>query len=182
MDVSIALGLYISERNEGMFKDAFMTFSGDPEMLYVPGGTLSNRMKALKNASWGFNTDLYKTFSVLLEKAVENSLVEDQMPNKLLIISDMEFDQACHGTNLDSIRELYDAHGYQLPNIIFWNVNGRVGNVPATKTDKGIGLVSGFSPAILKAILAGRDFTAVDLMLMAIDNVRYEPVKSALSK
>ena len=85
-------------------------------------------------------------------------------------------------TNFDSIRELYDAHGYQLPNIVFWNVNGRVGNVPATKTDKGIGLVSGFSPAILKAILAGRDYTPVDLMVEAINNVRYKPVRAALSK
>ena len=183
MDVSVALGLYISERNDGIFKDAFMTFSQNPEMLYVPGGTLSDRMNALSCASWGFNTDLYNTFDVLLNKAVENNLTEDQMPNKLLIISDMEFDQAVGGkTNFDSIRELYDAHGYQLPNIVFWNVNGRFGNVPATKTDKGIGLVSGFSPAILKAILAGRDYTPVDLMVEAINNVRYKPVRAALSK
>jgi hypothetical protein len=182
MDVSVALGLYISERNEGIFKDAFMTFSESPEMCYVPGGTLSNRMNALSNASWGYNTDLHKTFKVLLNKAVKDAVPEDQMPNKLLIISDMEFDEACNGTNLDLIKSMYATHGYQLPNVIFWNVNGRVGNVPASCEDKGIGLVSGFSPAILKAILAGKDFTPVSLMLEAIDNVRYEPVKSALLK
>ena len=99
------------------------------------------------------------------------------MPTKILIISDMEFDEACQQkTNLEVINDKYKASGYSRPEIIFWNVNGRMGNVPAKSQDKGIGLVSGFSPAILKAILLGEVETPEQLMLRALFTERYKPV------
>lgn len=177
MDVAIALGMYISERNEGIFKDAFMTFSESPKMQYVLGSSLRSRLISVKSADWGMNTDLQETFRVLLEKALDNDVPEDQMPTKLLIISDMEFDEACEGTNLKSIRKMYRRSGYTLPEIIFWNVNGRQGNVPAKADDPGVGLVSGFSPSILTAILAGEGFTPVDLMMKAVGGERYAKIK-----
>ncbi len=182
MDVAVSLGLYISERNEGIFRDAFITFSENPEMQYVKGNTLAQRMNYLSNAEWGFNTNLEATFDLVLESAIRHELPESEMPTKLLIISDMEFDSACeHGsTNLESIRAKYKTSGYRMPELIFWNVNGRLNNVPASMKDSGIGLVSGFSPAILSTVLQGEVTTPHQLMMDAVDTDKYRAVTSFL--
>jgi hypothetical protein len=172
MDVSVSLGIYISERNEGIFKDAFLTFSENPEMNYLKG-TLSERMKQLTRAEWGMSTNLQATFDLILNSAIREELPESEMPTKVLIISDMEFDEASNMTNLDAIRAKYKASGYTMPQIVFWNVNGRLGNSPATVSDPGIGLVSGFSPAILKNILKGEIYGPYQLMLDAVTAERY---------
>lgn len=176
MEVSVALGLYISERNKGIFKDAVMTFSADPEMHHITGRSIEERVNSLMCADWGMNTNLQKTFQVILDTAVNNCLPESEMPNKLLIISDMEFDQCGTQTNLEGIRDQYEVAGYTLPEIVFWNVNGRPNNVPARSNDQGIGLVSGFSPAILKTILAGQVVNPVQLMRDAVDIERYSNI------
>ena len=178
MDVSISLGIYISERNKGIFKDAFLTFSERPEMNYLTG-SLSQRMRQLSNADWGMSTNLQATFDLILNSAVRESLPESEMPTKLLIISDMEFNEADrHQTNLDSIRQKYSNAGYKMPEIVFWNVNGRMGNVPASVNDSGIGLVSGFSPSILKSILKGEIYSPLQLMLDTVDTARYSCIRT----
>jgi hypothetical protein len=179
MDVSVSLGIYISERNEGIFKDAFLTFHETPEMQYLKG-SLVQRMNQLSNAPWGGTTNLQATFDLVLNSAIREKLPEDQMPTKILIISDMEFDEACgrygNGTNLDMIKEEYITSGYVMPEIIFWNVNGRSGNSPAQINDEGVGLVSGFSPSILKTILKGKVYGPTELMLDTVDSERYAPI------
>jgi hypothetical protein len=178
MDVSVSLGIYISERNEGIFKDAFLTFSERPRMNYLKG-SLSERMRQLSNASWGMTTNLQATFDLILMSAVRESLPQSEMPTKLLIISDMEFDEADRNqTNLDNIRDKYSRSGYTMPQIVFWNVNGRIGNVPATVKDKGIGLVSGFSPSILKSILQGEIYSPEQLMLDTVMVDRYSCIRT----
>ena len=173
MDVSISLGIYISQRNEGIFKDAFLTFSETPEMNYLKGN-LYQKMLQLKKANWGYSTNLQATFDLILDSAVRESLPESEMPTKLLIISDMEFNDADQNrTNLDAIRAKYSASGYKMPEIVFWNVNGRLGNVPASAKDSGIGLVSGFSPSILKSVLQGEIYSPEQLMLDTVDTARY---------
>ena len=188
MDVAIALGVYISERNQGLFNNAFMTFSAQPEMHYIDG-SLYDRLNSIKNANAGYNTNLVATFNLLLSKAVQNNIKQYEMPNKILIISDMEFDGTGSGvfheagikqkqswnefeTNYDSIVNKYKKAGYEMPTLIFWNVNGRVDNVPATKFDR-VGLVSGFSPSILKSILGGSIYNPVQLMLKTLNSNRY---------
>ena len=173
MDVSISLGIYISERNEGIFKNAFLTFSEHPEMNYL-SGSLSQRIRQLQRAKWGMSTNLQATFDLILNSAIRESLPESEMPTKLLIISDMEFNYADrHRTNLDVIRAKYSDAGYKMPEIVFWNVNGRLGNVPASINDSGIGLVSGFSPSVLKGILKGEIQSPIQLMLDTVDTARY---------
>jgi len=182
MDVAVSLGLYISERNEGIFKDAFLTFSETPTMQYVQGKNLIQRFNSISHADWGMSTNLQATFDLVLNSAVREELPESEMPTKLLIISDMEFDYACDGqTNLDAIRTRYNEAGYVMPEIIFWNVNGRVGNVPASMKATRVGLVSGFSPAILTAILQGEVTTPQQLMMNAINSDRYKPVAQSLT-
>jgi hypothetical protein len=176
MDVSVSLGIYISERNKGIFKDAFITFSEKPEMQYLKG-TLAQRMRQLDTSPWGSNTNLQATFDLILNSAIREKISEDEMPTKLLIISDMEFDMACRNqTNLDVIRTKYQEAGYKMPEIIFWNVKGRLGNSPAQVRDKRIGLVSGFSPSILKSILKGKIYGLEQLMLDTVNSERYKKI------
>lgn len=173
MDVSVSLGIYISERNRGIFKDAFITFSSNPEMNYLTG-SLSERMSQLYYANCGGSTNLHSTFELILHSAIRENLPESEMPTKILIISDMEFNAAVgKNSNLDAIREEYKNAGYKLPQLIFWNVNGRVGNVPASQDDESVGLVSGFSPSILKSILKGEVYSPEQLMLDTVDTERY---------
>ncbi|MBP01290.1 MAG: hypothetical protein CMM25_00560 [Rhodospirillaceae bacterium] len=181
MDVSIALGLYISERNKSIFKDAVLTFSSEPTMHHIKGSNLVQRAVNLGHADWGMSTDLQKAFKLILDSAVREGLSESDMPTKLLIISDMEFNQATTGTNLDAIKQQYIDAGYVMPEVIFWNVNGRMGNVPARADEEGVGLVSGFSPSILTSILQGRVETPMDLMHKTISTDRYKAVTHNLS-
>lgn len=121
------------------------------------------------------STNLQATFDLILNSALREGVPEYQMPTKLLILSDMEFnnvDSSDANTNLDHIRAKYAEAGYTMPEIIFWNLNGRVGNVPATNADKNIGLVSGFSPSILKSILQGKVETPQELMLKTVEGYK----------
>ena len=173
MEVSIALGIYISTRNVGPFQNAIMTFSENPEMHIIEGDDIYDQVNNLSRADWGMNTNLAATFEEILMHAVKNQVHEDDMPTKVLIISDMEFDNCGQNTNLDYIKRRYDNAGYELPEIVFWNVNGRLNNLPGLKNDLGIGLVSGFSPAILKTILSGEIVDPIKLMKDAVDTKKY---------
>ena len=177
MSVSVSLGVYLSERNKGVFKDAFVTFSQSPKVQYLKG-SLYERLRQLETADWGMNTNLEAVFNLILKQAVKFSIPEDEMPTKILIISDMEFDQATNRDNtaFSMIKEKYDSVGYIMPEIIFWNVNGRLGNVPANSKHKGVGLVSGFSPSIMKSILEGKIDTPYTLMLRTVLSDRYKPI------
>ena len=178
MDVSVSLGVYISERNQSIFKDAFITFSENPKMQYLKGN-LYERFRQLNSAEWGMNTNLEAVYKLILDNAVKNNISEDEMPTKILIISDMEFDQCIHNnsdTALKMIQRMYSNAGYKTPEVIFWNVNGRVGNAPATFNSNGVGLVSGFSPSILKSILQGSIDTPEGLMLRTVMSDRYKKI------
>jgi len=177
MEVSISLGIYISERNEGTFKDAFITFSERPQMEFLTGNVWE-RSRQLSLADWGMNTNLEATFNLVLDKAVENNIPQSEMPDKLLIISDMEFDHCAQGFSaMDMIKEKYDNAGYKMPGIVFWNVDGRMGNVPVGAKDNNTALVSGFSPTILQSILSGDLESPLELMLKTLKNERYEVIK-----
>ena len=178
MDVSVSLGVYISERNKGIFKDAFITFSSSPKMQYLRG-SLYERLRQLNSSEWGMSTNLEAVYKLILNSAVKNKLPESEMPTKILIISDMEFN-SCVSNGSDSainmIERMYSEAGYKTPEVIFWNVNGRLENVPAKNNKKGVGLVSGFSPSILKSILQGSVETPESLMLKTVMSERYESI------
>lgn len=178
MEVSIGLGLYISERNEGPFKDLVLTFSRTPQFHKIEGDTLTERTSNLGNADWGMNTDLINTFKVLLDRAIAGNVAQEDMPTKLLIISDMEFDQACgRNNNFDLIKILYANAGYEMPGVIFWNVNGRLGNVPVKSNTPNTALVSGYSPSIIRSILGGDELSPLAVMLKTINSDRYSCIK-----
>ena len=178
MEVCISLGLYISERNEGAFKDAFVTFSSNPQLQYLTGD-LKSRYRQLQSAEWGMSTDLEKTFGFILDQAIKHNVPASEMPTCILIMSDMEFDSATHrhDTAFDMIRRKYTESGYELPKIVFWNLCSRQDNFPVTSNDEGVALISGFSPSILKTVLSGNAMNPVQIMLDTLNTPRYESIK-----
>jgi hypothetical protein len=177
LDVAISLGLYTSERINGAFKDQFVTFSTQPEMVKLTGN-LQSRYDRLHRASWGMSTNLTAVFDLVLNAAVKGTVDEKEMPTKLLILSDMEFSQCIRDgvsvSAMDMIRSKYEAAGYKLPQVVFWNLNGRVGNSPVTYNETGTALVSGFSPSIMKSVVGGEEMTPISVMLKSVMIQRYD--------
>ena len=175
LDVATSLGLYISERNEGIFKDKFITFSSNPSFVNLTGN-LSTRLNTMNRADWGMSTDIGKTFDLILDSATMYNVQESDMPTKLLILSDMQFDYC--GTNnssfvMESVKQKYDKAGYRVPDIVFWNLRSE-GNVPVTFDSKGTALVSGFSPSLMKSVLACSDMTPIQMMKDTVCIERYD--------
>jgi hypothetical protein len=177
LDVSISLGLYVSERMGGVFKDTFMTFSGSPQMLKL-SGKLSERYSQMQRSDWGMNTDIHAVFKLILDSAKKHKVAQKEMPTKILILSDMEFDQCVtNGKSVSAmtmIEKEYDAAGYKVPQVVFWNLNGRAGNSPVTYNKSGAALVSGFSPSIVKSVLGGEEMTPISIMLKTVMVQRYD--------
>lgn len=174
MDISVSLGLYFSERNKSVFKDAFITFSETPKLQHLKGN-LTQRIQQLESADWGMSTNLVAVFELILNAAVTNKLSNDDLPTMIVIISDMEFNMASKSqTNFEFIDKAFAKHEYKRPSLIFWNVNGRENNVPVNKNDKNVALVSGCSPVTIKSILSAREITPIEVMMTALNDKRYD--------
>lgn len=174
MEVAIALGLYVAERNAWPFKNAFITFESNPALLVIPNKTLYEKVSYIQRTPWGGSTNLEKAFSLILDQAVKNGLPASEMPTKLLILSDMQFNSAVgasgNPTALEMISEKFKKAGYTRPNIVFWNLRA-TSNVPVKFDEKGTAFVSGFSPSIMKALLGGakpEQFTPFAVMTEAL--------------
>ncbi len=174
--ISVGLGLYISERNTGDFKDAFITFSEEPKLKYLKGD-INQRIEQLMESDWGMNTNFMAVFKLILDKAIKNNLSQDDLPKTILVISDMEFDEADdNNTNYEAVKKMFEKAEYKLPNLVFWNVNGRVGDVPIRYNDKGVALISGASPSIIKSILSN-DIDPITIMNKTIETERYNFIR-----
>lgn len=188
IDVSVGLGVYIAEHNSGPFHNFFMTFSENPQCIQLTGEDVIAHFQQLNAREWGYNTDLEKVFVCLLKQAKTFNLKQEDMPTKLLLISDMQFDAVTsygwntnnltpfEKTNFEVIEEMYKMAGYERPGIVFWNVNGDAGNMPATLKDKNIAFVSGYSPAIIEAVMHGDFLDPMQVMLTTINSERYNKI------
>lgn len=164
--MSVGLALYTAERNTGIFKNHFITFSDKPYLCEVKGKTIKEKINNIP--CYIANTDIDRAFELILGTAKENKLKQEELPSHLLIISDMEFDQGVYsktGTNLDGWKKTFDGEGYKLPIIIFWNVAGSIRGVPATKFDNDVAMISGFSTNILENLLTLENYTPTNIML-----------------
>jgi len=173
IDISLALGLYCATKNSGAFKDVFITFSAKSK-AEVLKGTLSQKLKQMHSSDWGMNTNLHAAFEEILRIAKAGGVVAQDMPKTLLILSDMQFDQCVQfdDSAQEMIRRKYEAAGYAVPNIVFWNLNAR-DNVPVKFDEQGTALVSGFSPSVMKGVLSGTQMTPETIMLATVDVERY---------
>lgn len=191
MDIAVSLGLYISERNEGLFKNAFLTFSSNPKLQYL-SGSLKDRYTQLYQADWGMNTNIKAAFDMILKQAVKHKLNQSEMPDKILILSDMQFDSAINNnryygrnnpgdmwnpTAQELIEEMYAEAGYKVPKIVYWNIQSRNGDIPVKFDKDGTALISGFSPAIMTSILGSDDFSPISIMDKTILSDRYAQIE-----
>lgn len=177
LDVAVSLGLYVSEKNKSDFKDMLLTFSSHPKIDIIKG-SLSQRIKQLEKQNWGFDTNLHAAFDLILDVAIKGRVQEKDMPEMLLILSDMQFNSCTRydDSAMQMIARKYENAGYEMPKIVFWNLSpyGDT-NTPVRFDSNGVCLVSGFSPAIMTSVLADdlEEFTPMNVMLKTIMAERY---------
>jgi len=173
MDVSVGLGLYLAEKQTGPFKDMFMTFSSTPQLQQLQGN-LRSRLHQIEHADWQTSTNIDLAFEQILTVARRNRVPKADMPSILLILSDMEFNHCGRFTAYETLKQKYAAYGYDLPKVVFWNIVGRLGNAQVQASQNNVALVSGFSPAIMTAVLKAKTVTPREVMLQAVMKDRYE--------
>lgn len=175
---SVGLAIYFAERNHGPFANVFMTFSKSPQFVRLQGKTLYEKANNARRSSWGFNTNIESAFQQILNVAVDNHLSPEDMPKSLIIISDMEFDQASgrgRKNYYQHMKEMYNEKGYELPKVIFWNVNARQDTFHAEMKD-GVQFASGQSQSVFKALLSNTNLSAYELMLATLNDATYDEV------
>ena len=173
--VALSLGIYFAERNTGAFKNHFITFSEKPQLVEIKGKDIWEKVNYCHKYNEVANTNIQKVFELILRAAVKNKVPQSEMPSTLYIISDMEFNYCvgdANATNFQYAKEMFEAHGYKLPEIVFWNVNSRNQQQPVTMNDCGVTLVSGYSPVLFKQIVPG-GLTPYEQMMQILGGERY---------
>lgn len=176
MATSIGLAIYFAERNVGAYHNLFMTFSGRPETVILRGETLEQKIRNVSKANWDMNTDLKAAFERVLEIAERHNIPQEEMPKAIVVISDMEID-SCGNSEwsfYDKMENKFRKLGYQIPNIIFWNVNSRHDVFHVDSKRKGVQLASGQSVTVFKQILQNLGYDPVEAMESTINSKRYE--------
>ncbi len=175
---AVGLAIYFAERNTGAYHNKFMTFSESPRLQEIKGSNLQEKVRNLARADWDMNTNLEKAFEVILDAAVENHATQNDLPTSLVIISDMEIDDCVNSadkrTFYETMKNRYEDAGYQLPNLVFWNVDSRQNTVLADKNAKNVQLVSGQSATTFMNLATG--YTPVEFMVHVLNAPRYDRV------
>lgn len=178
IDVAMSLAIYFAERTKGTFHNHFITFSSRPRVIEIMGSDILEKVQFCEKFNECCNTDLTKTFELLLRTALDHDTPQSEMPETIYIISDMEFD-CCRNadmTNFQYAKKMFEEHGYKLPNIVFWNVESRNRQQPVTKDERGVALVSGASPRIFQMMISG-ETDPMEYMKSVILTDRYAPVR-----
>ena len=183
MEIAIALGLLISSVAAEPFKGALLPFSTKPTFFDLDvTDTLHKNVAKVAQMEWQGSTDLQAAFRQILTRAIQHKVAKENMPTTLYIISDMQFNEADNKymTNYQSLKVQYEQAGYDIPSIVFWNVNSSVSiadEIPINNVNEAnVALVSGFSPSLLQFIMNCKDLTPYNLMRSVIDSERYDPV------
>ena len=172
MDVALSLGMYCADKCRGPFKGHFITFSEKPELQEIWGTDIVDKVRNMSRAGWNMNTDLEKVFDLILNVAVKNHADPKDIPQKLYIISDMQFDSARGAYNgwyranpepfMQTMRRKYAKYGYELPMIVYWNVDtSNCGMFQETFEGENCCMVSGYSPSLFKAVIEGTTYEEV---------------------
>ena len=185
IEVAISLGLYCAEKNTGAFADHFISFESNPHWIKTEGVDFCDKVYRITGTSWGGSTNVEAAMDLILDVALRNKCTQDDLPQNLVIISDMEFNRcvtsnssrasyyggsAVNDTLFEKIAKKYASYGYKMPRLTFWNVDARQNNIPMLD-DGYVTYVSGFSPVIFEQVMKG--LTAWDLMMDKLDSPRY---------
>ncbi len=176
--VALSLGIYFAERNKGAFKNHFITFSETPRLVEIKGEDILDKVRYCHGFNEVANTNIQKVFELILDAAKKNSVPQDELPKKLYIISDMEFDYCAKDaslTNFEYAKKLFAKAGYTLPEIVFWNVASRNRQQPVTKNEQGVALVSGCTPRLFEMVASGT-MNPYAFMLEVLESKRYAKI------
>lgn len=176
--VALSLGIYFAERSKGAFHNHFITFSRNPRLVEVKGADIVDKVRYCESFNECANTDIAAVFKLILKAALKNNVPQAEMPARLYIVSDMEFDACAENaskTNFEAARDLFAHYGYKLPEVVFWNVASRNTQQPVTKNEQGAALVSGCTPRIF-ALATTPSLTPYQLMLDILGSERYARV------
>lgn len=202
LDAANALAIYFAERSTGEFKDTYITFSENPQIVDLSHGkSLKEKLEIAFRHNEVANTNVEKVFDLILDTAINKKLHQEELPNNILILSDMEFDgcvgagqqipsrnwfgQVCYTSrkatkkDFEIIKKKYEAAGYKLPRLVFWNLNSRTGTIPIKENDMGVALVSGFSPVIVNMVLSNK-LDPFEILVDQINSERYDAVENAV--
>lgn len=173
--VALSLGIYFAERNTGCFKNHFIEFSKRPQLIEIKGHNFVDKLRYLASFNEIANTNLEAVFDLILKVAVKNKLPQSELPSKLYLISDMEFDEAVDNaelSNFENAKKKFEDKGYKLPDIVFWNVASRNKQQPVTKNDNGVILVSGCTPKLFSMVASGK-MNPLKFMMEVVTSERY---------
>lgn len=181
LNVAISLGMYCAERAKGPFAGYYISFSSHPQLIKVEGIDFVDKVKRIYKTNLCENTNIEATFDMLLKTALKNQCSQDDIPQNIIIISDMEFDSArgyyAHddsATLMENIKNKWENAGYKMPHLIFWNVAARHNNIPMLGYGP-ISFVSGMSPSIFESILTGK--SGYELMMDTLNKDRYSLIR-----
>lgn len=187
INVAISLGMYCAEKAKGPFQNHFISFESNPHFIEVEGVDFCDKVYRVSRAPWGGSTNIEGAFDMMLDVAITNHCTQDEIPQNLIVISDMEFNYCVssnayrsswggggvNDTLFEKMRAKWAAHGYAMPHLVFWNVQARQNNIPM-RDEANVSYVSGMSPVIYEMLLSGK--TAQDLMYEKLDSERYAPI------
>ena len=179
--VALSLGLYFAEHNTGAFKNHFIEFSSRPELIEIKGDNFAERLQYITSFNEVADTNLEAVFNLILNAAINNNVPQSELPSKLIIISDMEFNSCVRNaeiTNFKNAKAKFEKAGYKLPEIVFWNVASRNRQQPVSKNEQGVYLVSGCTPRLFTMIADGSlsDSTPYEFMLEVLMSERYAKI------
>ena len=182
IDAALSLGIYFAEHNTGAFANHFITFSESPRIVEIKGEDIAEKVRYCYTFNEVANTNLEAVFLLILKTAKKYNVSKEEMPSKIYIISDMQFDYCIVGGNDESMfremRKLFRANGYNLPDIVFWNVNSRCDAMPVTRSETGAALVSGYTPTIFDMVIGG-EISPEAVMDKILASKRYAPITAA---
>ena len=188
LNAAVSMSAYIAERGKGPFKNHFITFSNNPALVRFEGVDTYDKFMRARDADWGGSTNVEAAMDLMLNIAIKNKVPVSDMPTTLYIFSDMEFNRCMtcgpvstgrwgngvyvHDTDtlFETMAKRWAAYGYNLPRVIFWNLDARQENIPAL--GGRFSYVSGFSMNMVETILSGKD--GYDLMMDKLNTPRYE--------
>lgn len=188
INVAISLGLYMAERSGGPFANHYISFSSKPQLIETDGVDFVDKVMRIYATNLVENTNIEAAFKLILDMAIKTKATQSDLPQNIFVISDMEFDSATRPgwkcnykaftkatatTLLEDIATEYAAHGYEMPHLVFWNVDARQSNIPMTGSNR-ISYVSGFSPSIFESVITGK--TGYDLMMEVVNKDRYSEI------
>lgn len=191
MDVARSIAIYGAQHLKDAYHNKIITFSNTPRFLDISGKkTLKDILDYLEEHSEIENTNIEAVFDLVLSTAVENDLKQEDLPKSIIIISDMEFDECAvsnsgyitrGGNPIKSAQKKFSKAGYNLPALIFWNVNSRTCTIPVKENDLGVLLISGFSQNLFKMVSSG-DFDTRKMLDNILNSDRYSKIEKIYLK